>query len=466
VLKKHSQFFENLLLLADLAIVALSWLAALGYRVLLDPIPVPGGIPPLRPYLLLLLPMFLIWPVVFRAFGLYRPRRIGSHLAEVVDVAKACSVSVVILIGATFFIRQIEFSRLVLVYFWVLSTAGLSLARGVFREGLRLVRRRGYNLRYAVLVGWGDVAEEVVRRLEAHPELGIRMRGCFLDPAVCGEPPGGLPVLGYPDSLSRFLQEESVDHVFVALPLEAYSKLPEVLKGLDDVTVDVRVVPDFSRYVSLKGGVEEFEGLALICLQGSSVYGWDRVLKRSLDVAVAGSVLVLSAPILAMIAILVKLTSAGPVLYRQERMGLDGQTFAMLKFRSMRVGAENESGPVWAKAGDARRTRVGAFLRATSLDELPQLWNVFKGEMSLVGPRPERPVFIQGFRQQIPKYMLRHKMKAGITGWAQVNGWRGSSSLEKRIEYDLYYIEHWSLWFDLKILWLTLWKGLVSRNAY
>jgi len=212
--------------------------------------------------------------------------------------------------------------------------------------------------------------------------------------------------------------------------------------------------------------VEEFEGLALICLQGSSLYGWDRVLKRSLDVAVAGSVLVLSAPILAMIAILVKLTSAGPVLYRQERMGLDGQTFAMLKFRSMRVGAENESGPVWAKAGDARRTKVGAFLRATSLDELPQLWNVFKGEMSLVGPRPERPVFIEGFRQQIPKYMLRHKMKAGITGWAQVNGWRGSSSLEKRIEYDLYYIEHWSLWFDLKILWLTLWKGLVSRNAY
>ncbi len=466
MLKKHSKFFESALLLADLAVVAACWLGAYAFRFFADPIPVWRGIPPLRPYLLLLVPMLLIWPVVFRGFSLYRPRRIGSRMGEVADIGKACSAAVVVVTALTFFIRGFEFSRLVLLYFWILSIAGLSITRGLFREGLRFLRRRGYNLRHAVLVGWGDVAEDVVRRLGEHPEMGIRMRGCLLDPAAGAPAPARLPVLGDLGALPRLLREQEIDHVFIALPLEAAPRLPEVLKGLDDVPVDVRVVPDFSRYVSLGGGVEDIGGLPFISLQGSPVYGWDLVLKRAFDVLVAGALLLLLSPLLGAIALLVKLTSRGPVLYRQERMGLDGRTFSMLKFRSMRVDAEEETGPVWARAGDLRRTRPGVLLRATSLDELPQLWNVLKGEMSLVGSRPERPVFIQEFRKRIPRYMLRHKMKAGITGWAQVNGWRGDTSLEKRIEYDLYYIEHWSLWFDLKILWLTLWKGLVNRSAY
>ncbi len=466
MLRKHGKFFENLLLLADLAVVAACWLGAYAYRFFLDPLPARHGIPPLRPYLLLLLAMLLIWPVVFRGFGLYRPRRLGTRLGEITDIAKACTTSALLLTALTFFFRQFEFSRLVVLYSWVLSIASLSLMRGFFREGLRFLRRRGYNLRFAILVGWGDVAEEVVRRLEKHPELGIRLRGCLLDPAAGLPAPAGLPVLGDPDALPRLLREQPVDHVFVALPLEAAPRLPAVLKGIDDVPVDVRVVPDLSRYVRLGGGVEDFEGLAFIRLQGSPMYGWDHLLKRSQDVLVAGSLLLLLAPVLAMIALLVKLTSGGSVLYRQERMGLDGLTFSMVKFRSMRADAERETGPAWAREGDARRTRLGAILRATSLDELPQLWNVLKGEMSLVGPRPERPVFIEEFRRRIPRYMLRHMMKAGMTGWAQVNGWRGNTSIEKRIEYDLYYIEHWSLWFDIRILCLTLWRGLVNRNAY
>jgi len=466
MLKKHSKFFESLLLLGDLAMVTACWLGAYAFRIYADPIPLVHGIPPVRPYLLLLLSMLLIWPVVFRGFGLYRPRRLGSHLAEIADIAKACSVAVLAVTALTFFIRQFEFSRLVLLYFWVLSIAGVSLMRGLFREGLRILRRQGYNLRHAVLVGWGEVAEQVIRRLGEHPELGIRLRGCVIDPAADARAPAGLPVLGDLDALPRLLREQAVDHVYIAIPLEAASRLPEVLKGLDEVPVDVRVVPDFLRYATLRGGVEELGGLAFISLQGSPVYGWDRVLKRGLDILVAGTLLLLLSPLFAAIAVLVRLTSRGPVLYGQERMGLDGQTFSMMKFRSMRVDAEEESGPVWARAGDQRRTRLGAFLRAVSLDELPQLWNVLKGEMSLVGPRPERPVFIEEFRKRIPKYMLRHKMKAGMTGWAQVNGWRGDTSLAKRIEFDLYYIEHWSLGFDLKILWLTLWNGLVNRNAY
>jgi exopolysaccharide biosynthesis polyprenyl glycosylphosphotransferase len=217
---------------------------------------------------------------------------------------------------------------------------------------------------------------------------------------------------------------------------------------------------------SLRGGIEEFEGVPLIRLRESPLYGWNRALKRTLDLAVGGLALTLALPLMALITAAIKLSSPGPVLLRQERMGIDGRRFTMLKFRTMRTDAEADTGPVWAAADDPRRTRVGALLRRFSLDELPQLWNVLKGEMSLVGPRPERPVFVESFRRSLPGYMLRHKVKAGMTGWAQINGWRGNTSLEKRLEFDLYYIERWSLGFDLKILLHTLWRGFFDKNAY
>ena len=230
--------------------------------------------------------------------------------------------------------------------------------------------------------------------------------------------------------------------------------------------VDIQVIPDIYEFATIRGGIEEFDGLPIISLQDSPLYGWNMVIKRAADIAFSIIAITLTAPLVVLIAITIKLTSHGPVFYRQERMGLDGKIFQMLKFRSMWVDAEKESGAVWAKEDDPRRTWLGAFLRKTSIDELPQFFNVLKGDMSIVGPRPERPVFIEEFRKNIPKYMLRHKMKAGITGWAQVNGWRGDTDLKKRIEYDLYYIENWSFWFDLKIMWLTIWKGLVNKNAY
>ena len=230
--------------------------------------------------------------------------------------------------------------------------------------------------------------------------------------------------------------------------------------------IEIRVVPDLYQLAALQGGVEEFEGMFLINLQGSPLYGWNRILKRGADIVFSLIAILLTSPLMLVIVAVTKLTSKGPVFYRQARMGLDGREFQMLKFRSMRIDAEKETGPVWAKENDPRRTRFGSFLRRTSLDELPQFFSVLKGDMSIVGPRPERPVFIEEFRRKIPKYMLRHKMKAGITGWAQVNGWRGNTSLEKRIEYDLFYIKNWSLFFDLKIMWLTIWKGLISKNAY
>jgi Undecaprenyl-phosphate glucose phosphotransferase len=220
------------------------------------------------------------------------------------------------------------------------------------------------------------------------------------------------------------------------------------------------------QYMSLRAGVEELDGIPIVNLRETPIQGWNSVIKRGFDIVFSLLFLIVSAPIMAVLALLIKLTSPGPVLYNQKRMGLDGHLFNMYKFRSMHVDAERQTGPIWAKKRDSRRTRLGAFMRSTSLDEFPQLVNVLKGDMSLVGPRPERPPFVQKFRENIPKYMLRHKVKSGITGWAQINGWRGNTSIEKRIEYDLYYIQNWSIWFDLKILIMTLWKGMINKHAY
>jgi Undecaprenyl-phosphate glucose phosphotransferase len=466
MLKRHSQFLESLMLLFDLLVIAGSWIAAYVLRFYWGPVPVYRGIPALRPYLYLLALIVVIWGIAFKAFGLYRPRRISSRFAEIWDIAKACTLAVLILVALTFFLKQFEFSRLVIVYFWAFSIASVSLVRGVFREALRVLRRRGYNLRHVLIVGDGALAWKLVERIDARPDIGLRIVGILAGrPEMVGERRGGLDVLGTYEEAGKIASRLSIDRVFIAVPIEDYGRMEAILRSMEAGFLDISVVPDLYQYVTLRGGVEEFDGLPLISLQDSPLHGWSLVAKRITDVALSTLTLLVAAPVMLIIAAAVKLTSPGPVLYRQERMGLDGKIFQMLKFRSMKSDAESDLGPVWAARNDRRRTLVGALLRRTSLDELPQLINVLKGEMSLVGPRPERPVFIEELRTRIPKYMLRHKVKAGMSGWAQVNGWRGDTSLEKRIEYDLYYIEHWSLLFDLKILWLSLWKGFIHRNA-
>ncbi len=313
-------------------------------------------------------------------------------------------------------------------------------------------------------MGGGELARTVIRCLRQRPDVGIQVLGVVGDEKDAADL-GARRLGGYGD-LRAILDQGSVDHVILALPHEDYVRLGMILDEVGDEPVTIHFVPDLLRFASLRGGVEEFQGLPFIHLRESPLYGWNLVLKRGFDLACGSLALLLAAPAMLLIAVAIKLTSGGPVLYRQERMGLDGRRFWMLKFRTMDADAEAETGPVWAAPEDPRRTWLGAFLRSSSLDELPQLFNVLKGEMSLVGPRPERPVFVEQFRRRIPGYMLRHKVKSGITGWAQVNGWRGNTSLGKRIEYDLYYIERWSLAFDLRILSLTLWNGFRNRNAY
>jgi len=467
VLRAHSRLFEHLMLAADLAVVAVSWLAAYGLRfyVIGPPLVAPSP-PPLRDYLLQLVPILGVWAVSFHAFDLYRPRRLGSYLAEWLDIAKASTLGVLVLIAImTFAFRGHEYSRVVITYFWLLSIAGASLMRGVFREGLRLARRRGYNVRRAVLVGGGESMDEVLAMVRRRPDLGVRVLGFVTDKPDAGGRESGR-WLAPLHQLRSVLDEHAPDLVIIALPHADSGRLADILRDIGDDPVAIHLVPDLYGLATLRGGIEEFDGVPLIHLRDSPLYGWNRVAKRAFDVVLGAAVLAAALPVMGVVALAVKLTSSGPILLRQERMGLDGRRFAMLKFRTMRPDAEAETGPVWASADDPRRTRLGAFLRRTSLDELPQLVNVLRGEMSLVGPRPERPLFVQEFRTRIPGYMLRHKVKAGMTGWAQINGWRGNTSLEKRIEYDLYYIERWSLAFDLSILLRTLWRGFTNRNAY
>jgi Undecaprenyl-phosphate glucose phosphotransferase len=469
VLKERRQLFMSLFVAADLTVVVVAWGLAYVLRFLVPIVPVTKGVPSAVNYANLLPLICVVWGIVFHASGLYDPMRGASESTERRRVLRASSLAMLIFLALSFLVieKQYPLSRLTLLYFYVLSSGLLVLERATLREILREARRRGYNLRHVLIVGDGELALAVRDRMQRHPELGLKVRGFVTDdPARVRSFVDATPVLGHWDEVSEIVAAGGIDQVLLALPFESLPHLERVLARLDGAAVDVKVVPDVERFVSLRSGIEEFDGLPIISLRATPLTGWHRVLKRALDVAVAAVALVLLSPLLLLIAALVKLTSPGPVLFSQERMGLDGRVFRVWKFRTMRADAEAESGPVWAVSDDPRRTPVGAILRRLSLDEIPQFLNVLRGEMSLVGPRPERPVFIAEFRRHVPRYMLRHMVQAGMTGWAQVNGWRGNTSVEQRIEYDLYYIENWSLVLDLKILMLTFVRGFMNKNAY
>ena len=466
MLKRHSEFFKNLLFLSDLVLISGCWLGAYFLRFSGAVFPVTKGIPPFEPYLWLLFPILVVWGMCFVTLNLYRPRRMGSHLSEFVDIAKANTLCMLILVALTFFLKTFEFSRLVILYFWVLNLLVLGFSRMAFREGLRLLRRLGFNQRHVLVIGAGTLGQRVVQMLKTHPELGMNVRG-YLSRSVekVGQVLGGVPVIGTFQQSADLLTRQ-VDVVFLCLPADVENEAKRLMEVLSTTTAEVKIIPSIYEFITLRAEAEIFSGLPVITLQGSPLYGWNVFLKRWFDVVGSLMALGMTLPLMGVIALLIKSTSPGPVLYRQKRVGLDGSAFDIIKFRTMSLNAESDTGPVWTQSDDSRRTAVGKLLRQTSLDELPQFWNVLMGEMSIVGPRPERPEFIKKFREQFPQYNLRHTMKAGITGWAQVNGFRGNTSWEKRLAHDIYYIEHWSLWLDIKIMALTFWKGFIHREAY
>ncbi|MDF2756780.1 MAG: putative Undecaprenyl-phosphate glucose phosphotransferase [Nitrospira sp.] len=464
MLKRHSQFLQSVLFLFDLTVICACWIASYHLRFLEGLAPVDKGVPPLDIYLSLLLPIVFVWGLSFRAFNLYRPRRMGSHVAEFFDIAKANTLSVLVLVALTFFVRQFEYSRLVFFYFWILNLVTLGFSRMAFREGLRFIRKQGFNQRHCLIVGAGKLGQRVARLIAIHSEFGIKVQGYLTrHPNKLGRTYEGITVTGLYSEIEKYAP--ALDIVFLCLPPDEEQGAEKMLQFLATTTIEVKVIPSIYEFITLRAEAEMFEGLPVITLQGSPLYGWNVVLKSITDFVGAAVALTLTAPLMVVIALAVKLTSPGPVFYRQERMGIDGKPFMMLKFRTMHIHQPGDTVLLTPK-DDPRITTVGRLLRKTSLDELPQFLNVMKGEMSIVGPRPERSWVVEEVRKQIPLYMLKHKMKAGITGWAQVNGWRGDTSLDKRIEYDLYYIEHWSVWFDVKIALLTIWRGFVHKHAY
>jgi Undecaprenyl-phosphate glucose phosphotransferase len=335
------------------------------------------------------------------------------------------------------------------------------------REVLERRWRAGIGLKRILIAGSGELGRLVADKILEHRELGYQIVG-FVDDRARGDHLGyrGLPLLGTIDDAGEIAAREAIDHLYVALPPDEHVRMLELLELTSRECVDVKVVPDLLQVIALRARLEDLDGLPVININDVPLQGFNSVVKRGIDIVLSAAALAVFAVPLGILALLVKLTSCGPVLYRQVRMGLDGKPFTIVKFRSMLDDAERETGPVWTQKNDPRVTSLGRFLRRSNLDELPQLWNVLRGDMSIVGPRPERPHFVEQFKHRIPQYMLRHKVKAGLTGWAQVNGWRGNTPLEKRIEYDLYYIENWSVRLDLKIIWLTLVKGFFHKHAY
>jgi Undecaprenyl-phosphate glucose phosphotransferase len=451
----------------DLVVVSVAWLVAFWLRFETGLVPVDKGVPEFIHYVSMLIFIWIIWAFVFRRMGLYRPMRGVRRTRELWVLVNANALAILLLIAITYLFREksVQYSRLVFVYFWVIATALTVLQRSFLRFLLRELRRKGYNLRYMLVVGAGKVAGDVVSRVRLHQEIGIQLLGCLSKDGEQRRGPGGVPIVGSYSDIGSFLGRTDIDQIVVALPLEDQQTLPEIMSQLQDSLVDIKIIPDLYQFASIGGAIEEFEGLPVISLQECPLDGINLFTKRTVDLLVASLLLLVLSPLMSIIALLVKLTSRGPVLFKQERVSFDGTPFRIIKFRTMYLDAES-GGPGWTKPGDDRVTPLGRFLRSTSLDELPQLLNVLKGDMSIVGPRPEQPVFIREFRQHIPRYMLRHKVPAGMTGWAQVHGWRGDTSIDKRIEYDLYYIENWSIFLDLKILFLTVFRGFRNRNAY
>ena len=430
------------------------------------------GVPPFAQYFTLLPLVAAVVPFAYYMQGIYRLRRGRSRVDDFFAVFVGSILAVLLGLFSTVYVETyfasdaarsrgaLEVSQLVWAFFLCLNVVFTYASRELVRQALERRWRAGIGLKRILIAGAGDLGRIVADKILEHRELGYQIVG-FVDDRATGDHLGhrGLPLLGPLSEAPEIAQREQIDHLYIALPLDEHVKMLSIVDAASRECIELKVVPDLLQFIALRARLEELDGVPIISLNDVPLQGFNAVLKRVIDIGISAAALLVAALPMGLVAALIKLTSPGPVLYTQDRMGLDGKAFKVYKFRSMFHGAEGPTGPVFARDDDPRCTAFGRFLRKLDLDELPQLWNVLKGDMSLVGPRPERPYFVEQFKHRFPQYMLRHKVKAGITGWAQVNGWRGNTSIEKRIEYDLYYIGNWSVMLDVKIMWLTLIRG-------
>lgn len=463
MIKRHQSFFNFILLTLDILALVIAY--AVAYVLKWGTYPIN-----MMDYLYLKAPFWMI-PIIILSFffmEVYAPMRSRMFRKEVLLIIRAHLVGMVLVYSILYLARLFIYSREVLIAFYVLGLMFMLLERYVVRRSLRYLRKIGYNQKHILIIGAGPVGMEFARKVQEHRDFGYNVVG-FLDDDEAKHILSilGKPVLGGCAMLQAFLENQSIDEVVIALPLNAYEKYASIVDECEKAGVRIRIIPDFNKFLSGSPQIEEFDGIPLMNVRKIPLDDpFNKFLKRLFDICVAAIAIILTGPVMIIIALGIKLTSPGPVFFRQERVGLNNRLFGMLKFRSMRVNDDMIAATTWTTVDDPRKTKFGAFLRKTSLDELPQFLNVLFGSMSVIGPRPERPFFVEQFKEEIPKYMVKHQVKPGITGWAQVNGWRGDTSIEKRIECDIYYIENWDLLFDVKILFMTVFKGLVNKNAY
>lgn len=372
-----------------------------------------------------------------------------------------------IFLTVLFMFKHIDFSREMIFIFFVVNCVNGIAMRMVLRLFLRTIRKKGYNQKHILLIGYSRAAEGFIDRIKANPEWGYLIRGILDDHIERGTMYKGVKVIGRIDNLSVILPENRLDEIAITLGIEDYQRLEEIVAACEKSGVHTKFIPDYNGIIPTKPYTEDLLGLPVINIRYVPLTNsFNAFVKRFFDIIVSLAAIVIASPIMLTVAILIKGTSKGPLIYKQERVGLHQKKFNMYKFRSMVVQEASEEKKEWTTKNDPRVTGVGKFIRKTSIDELPQLFNILKGDMSIIGPRPERPYFVEKFKEEIPRYMIKHQVRPGLTGWAQVNGYRGDTSIEKRIEYDLYYIENWTLSFDIKIFFMTFITGFINKNAY
>lgn len=467
-LKGHASIINSIVRLCDLGLISacavLSYYLSNAYETF-SALGV-EGLP--TSYLYVVLLSVLIAALVFPLFSIYRVWRGASTLTEIKYLTMAWAAVAFCLTTLAFVTKTgADYSRSWMGLWFLTGWVALVGSRVALRLVLRWLRSSGFNHRHIVIVGTGEQAVVVADRLRKSTWFGLEISALFQ--SSNHHLPDWLSdkkIITEFAELRTYVDQNDVDQIWISLPHSEEATIRKVIEVLDGCSVEIRYVPDIFEYQLLHHSLTEMAGIPVVNISYSAIDGANQLLKTVEDYVLSSILLVFASPLMLLIALGVKLSSHGPVLYRQNRVGWNGKEFTMFKFRTMPVDVEKHSGPVWASKEEKRATRFGSFLRKTSLDELPQLFNVLLGEMSLIGPRPERPVFVEKYKDEIPHYMKKHLVKAGVTGWAQVHGWRGNTSLHTRIEHDLYYIENWSLWLDIKIIVMTVFRGLIHKNAY
>ena len=469
MIKDNQRYFNRLHVVIDAVVICIAYVLAWIYKFLI--LKDQRGLT-LAQYCVALIGIIPLYLMLYLACNLYTSKRVQGRRLEGGNIVKANTIGILIVMAAFFPLRDViepikYYSRWMLAYFYVINIVLEIIARNLIRWCLRKIRRKGFNLRHLIFVGYSGAAEAFIDRILANPQWGYKISGILDDNKEPGYTYKGIAVLGSTDELEKILENNRLDEIALTLALREYYKLKRIVAICEKSGVHTKFVPDYNDIIPTRPYTEDLLGLPVVNIRHVPLTNsFNMICKRAMDIGGAIVAIIIFSPVMLVTAVLVKTTSKGPLIYKQGRVGLHNQTFQMDKFRSMEVQSAKSEKRAWTVRDDPRVTKVGRVIRKTSIDELPQLFNILKGDMSLVGPRPERPFFVEKFREEIPRYMVKHQVRPGLTGWAQVNGYRGDTSIKKRIEYDLYYIENWTMGLDIKILFLTFFKGFVNKNAY